>query len=82
MDHESDASDRDHQHLHGIGGSPECVLCPVCVFLQALTSTRPEVTEHLLAAGRELTLALKAVVDAQVAAQGKAEERIQRIRVD
>ena len=50
----------DEHHIHGTGSSPECALCPVCVLLQAVTTTRPEVTGHLLAAGRELSLALAA----------------------
>lgn len=59
-----------------------CQLCPVCVFLQALSDARPEVANHLLAAGRELSLALKAVVDAQAQAGEPAGERLERIPVD
>ena len=89
-----------HQHDHGelprfgIGGGPECTLCPVCVLLQAMTSVRPEVTQHLLNAGRELTLALTAFLDTQAEAYGHAATRqrertetaaaprVQRIEVD
>lgn len=76
----------------GLGGSQECLLCPVCVFLQAMTQSRPEVTQHLLAAAREFTLALKAVVETQAAAHeraaeasgrtGPGRERFERINVD
>lgn len=66
----------------GVGGSSECVLCPVCVFLQAVTTTRPEVTEHLLAAGREITLALKAALDGHAGAHERADERLRRINID
>lgn len=66
----------------GVGGSSECVLCPVCALLQAVTATRPEVTEHLLAAGRELTLAVKAALDGHVAAHDRAGERLRRINID
>lgn len=73
----------------GIGGSQECLLCPVCVFLQAMTQARPEVTQHLLAAARELTLALRAVVETQAAAHeeaagrpGSGRDRFERINVD
>ncbi|MDP9405189.1 MAG: hypothetical protein M3O86_01085 [Actinomycetota bacterium] len=55
-------------HEHGPGAGPECALCPVCVLLQALTTARPDVTGHVLAAGPELTLALRAALDAQVEA--------------
>ncbi len=74
-----------HQHPPfggAIGGGPECLVCPVCVLLQALTSTRPEVTEHLLGAAKELTLALQAVVEAQAKAYDQAGERLERIEVD
>jgi hypothetical protein len=68
-----------HQPLGGlIGGSPECLVCPVCVLLQALTSSRPEVTEHLLAAAKEFTLALQAVVQAQAKAYDDAGDRLER----
>jgi hypothetical protein len=70
----------------GIGGSPECLLCPVCVILQALSSTRPEVNQHLLAAGRELVLALKAGLESHAEAYDRAAERagesFRRINVD
>ena len=74
------------QHVHGFGGSPECTLCPVCVLLQALGSTRPDVVQHLMGAARELALALKAAVEGQVEALDRAEaaaaQRLQRIRID
>lgn len=80
---------RAHAHGHelpgGIGGSQECLLCPVCVFLQAMTQARPEVTQHLLAAARELTLALRAVVESQAAAHERAAgpaAGFQRINID
>ena len=65
-----------------IGGGPECLICPVCVLLQAVTSTRPEVTRHLLAAAKELTQALQAVLDDQARAHDNAGERLERIDVD
>jgi hypothetical protein len=72
-----------HQHPpFGIGGSPECLVCPVCALLQAVSTTRPEVTAHLLAAAKELTLALQAVVDAQAKAYDDARDRLERIDVD
>ena len=91
----------DEQHHHGrgatgfgIGGGTECTLCPICVLLQAMTSLRPEVTQHLLNAGRELTLALTAVLEAQAKAydhaathqrdrnEPRGRERVERIPVD
>lgn len=70
-----------HRHSRP-GDSPECLLCPVCVLLQALTTARPEVTQHLAAAGRELTLALKAALDDHADAHDGARERLRRIKID
>ena len=59
-------------HIHGAGGSPECALCPVCVLLQAFTTGRPEVTGHLLSAGRELSLAMAKAFEASAEAFERA----------
>lgn len=37
--------------------------CPVCMTLEFVKQMRPEVTAHLAAAGRELFLAAKALLD-------------------
>lgn len=70
-----------HGHGHQ-GASPECLVCPICVLLQALTTSRPEVTRHLVAAGRELTLAMKAAFDDHVQGHERADARLQRINID
>jgi hypothetical protein len=73
----------DHPPLGGaVGGGQECLACPICVLLQALSTTRPEVLQHLLAAGRELTLALQAVVDSQRDAHERGTGKAQRINVE
>lgn len=73
-------------HTHGFGGSPECQLCPVCVLLQALGNTRPDVTQHLLAAARELALAMKTIADGHAEAAERAQaamgDRLTRITID
>lgn len=73
-------------HVHGFGGSPECQLCPVCVVLQAVGTSRPDVTAHLLAAARELALALKTVAEGHVEATDRAQavmnDRLTRINID
>lgn len=77
-------------HVHGFGGSPECQLCPVCVLLQALGTTRPEVTQHLLAAARELALAVRSFAEGQAEASDRAQtlmreraaDRLRRINLD
>ena len=81
-----DGDDADHGHTHGIGGSPECQLCPICVVLQALGTSRPDVTAHLLAAARELALAVKTVAEGHVEASDRAQavmnDRLTRITID
>ena len=39
--------------------------CPIGFALSAADQVRPEVVEHLVAAGREMLLAMKAFVDAR-----------------
>ena len=43
-------------------------LCPICTFVTALDEVRPELTEHLLLAGREVLLAVRALIDARLEA--------------
>lgn len=73
-------------HTHGFGGSPECQLCPICVVLQALGSARPDVTQHLLSAAREVAIAIKAAAEGQVEATDRAQsvmgDRLTRINID
>lgn len=62
------------------GMAPECMMCPFGLFFFTLRSTRPEVMEHLMAAGQELFLAFKAVVD-QTADRWEQAQTLQRISV-
>jgi len=41
-------------------------LCPICLVVTAMGESRPELTEHLLVAGREMLLALRALIDARL----------------
>jgi hypothetical protein len=45
--------------------------CPIGFALTAADQVRPEVVEHLLAAGREMLLAMKAFVDARADGLGR-----------
>lgn len=74
----------------GPGGDPDpdaatvfrtCGVCPVCSVIRLVGEVRPEVVDHLAAASRHLTLALKAVVDAQ-AARMDGGDQLERIRLD
>jgi len=53
---------------------PACpvAFCPVGMALTFAEAARPEVVQHLLAAGHELMLAVKAMVDARTEAMGDA----------
>lgn len=46
--------------------------CPVSMLLTATGQVRPEVVEHLLAAGRELLLAAQAVINARAEATARS----------
>jgi hypothetical protein len=72
----------DHPPLDGAHDGEACLACPLCVALQALQGAKPEVLAHLVAAGRELTLALQALVESQAAVYERPEPRVERIRVD
>jgi hypothetical protein len=41
-------------------------MCPICTLVTAFGDVRPELTEHLLLAGREILLALKVMIDARL----------------
>lgn len=49
----------------GAGVCP-VALCPVGMFLTVTGDVRPEAVDHLLSAGRELMMAVKAMIDARV----------------
>ena len=54
--------------------SPVCPVgfCPIGMALTVTDQVRPEVVEHLLAAGREFLLAVKAVIDARAEGLGRS----------
>jgi hypothetical protein len=60
-------------------------LCPICTLVAAFGEARPELTEHLLLAGREVLLALKVLIDARLQADdasGSSPTGLQHIEVD
>lgn len=62
------------------GMAPECMMCPFGLVLFAVRQTRPEVVEHLLKAGQELTLAVKALIES-AADRWEQAEHLQHIPV-
>lgn len=68
------------------GEHPVCTvaLCPICAVVTTVGQLRPEVLQHLLAAGREFLLAARAVVDVRVddIAEGEGEQvRVEKIEI-
>lgn len=68
------------------GEHPVCTvaLCPICAVVTTVGQLRPEVMQHLLAAGREFLLAARAVLDVRVddLAEGEGEQvRVEKIEI-
>ncbi len=61
------------------GLAPECRVCPLCMGLAVLRQSRPEALEHLLKAGAELLLAVRALLDGAEGLRGSA--TLQRIDI-
>ena len=62
------------------GMAPECMMCPFGLFFFTMRNTRPEVMEHLTAAGHELFLAFRALVE-QAGERWDQAQSLQRITV-
>lgn len=64
-------------------GAPECQLCPVCLLVRAVRTTRPETVEHLLDAVNSVSAALRAAInDHSQHWASRAAEPVQHIVVD
>jgi hypothetical protein len=74
----TDGTRQEAPHICTVG------FCPICLAVTALQPLKPEVVEHLLNAGREFLLAVKAVVDARaedVTDDDDRERRLERIDI-
>jgi hypothetical protein len=69
----------------GQSGAADCVACPLCAGLAALRQARPEAVEHLVKAGTELLLAVRALLEGPAPdgrqAPRPADTRMRRIDV-
>jgi hypothetical protein len=74
------ATDDGPGHVHAAPGEV-CHLCPVCAGLRAFDEARPEVVAHLGEAARHITLAARALLDAQAEALRRP-EGLERIDLD
>jgi hypothetical protein len=62
------------------GMSPDCMMCPFGLFYFTMRNTRPETMEHLTAAGHELFLAFRSLVE-QAGERWDQAQSLQRITV-
>jgi hypothetical protein len=56
-------------------------LCPICMTVAALGEVRPELVEHLLAAGREVMLAMRTIIDTRLA-ETAPPAKLQRLTIE
>src|SRR5438105_2089545 len=63
--------------------SPVCSVgfCPICLAVTALGEARPDLVEHVLLAGREMLLAVRALVDARLEGAGQP-ARLERLTIE
>jgi hypothetical protein len=68
---------------HAAGGQVCSVgFCPICLAVTAVQPLKPEAVEHLLNAGRELLLAMTAVMGARADEAGGKEKAPTLTRID
>jgi hypothetical protein len=65
-------------------GGPVCTVgfCPICLAVTAVQPLRPEAVEHLVTAGRELLLAMSAILGARADGQDGKEPSAKLTRID
>jgi hypothetical protein len=56
--------------------------CPICMAVTAMGEVRPELVEHLLFAGRELLLAVRALIDARLEGVDPSVTKLERITIE
>lgn len=73
----------DHFERQTKPGAEQCPYsCPVCMTLSMVRQMRPEVAQHLVAAGREFFLAAKAFLDSVSETGDTREPGIEKIVVE
>ena len=63
--------------------APVCSVgfCPICLAVTALGEARPDLVEHVLLAGREMLLAVRALIDARLEGAGQP-ARLERLTIE
>ena len=59
------ASAETHHEVNDGRGTCPVAWCPICLAVTTVQPLKPEMLEHLLKAGTEMLLALRAVIDAR-----------------
>jgi hypothetical protein len=65
-------------------GSPICsvAFCPICAAVTAFGDARPDLVEHLLVAGREMLLAIRALIDARLEGAAERPMKLERLKIE
>jgi hypothetical protein len=56
--------------------------CPICATVTAVGQARPDLVEHVLMAGREMLLALRALIDARLEGGGDGSTKLERLTIE
>lgn len=75
------AAEDTHANDHDPATCP-VVWCPVSLLMTATGAARPDVVQHLLAAGNELMLAVKALIEARLDPRAERDGPLERITIE
>jgi len=56
--------------------------CPICMAVTAFGEARPDLVEHLLLAGREMLLAMRALIDARLEGVEEHPKKMERLTIE
>jgi hypothetical protein len=56
--------------------------CPICAAVTAFGDARPDLVEHLLVAGREMLLAVRALIDARLEGVDQRPMKLERLKIE
>jgi hypothetical protein len=73
------------EEVTGEGSRPACsfAFCPICMAFTAVGDAKPELVDHLLMAGREMLLAVRALIDARLeGTAGKQATKLERLTIE
>jgi hypothetical protein len=77
-----------HEHGASPAAEPErpaplcqVALCPICATVMLVGDLQPELVDHLLAAGREMLLAMRTIIDSRLQEPPSPPETIQRLTI-